>query len=302
MKSPITVIILTYNEEKHIQRCIHSVLPFTNDIVIMDSNSTDNTCEIARRLGAKIYINKWVNYATQFNFALDNCSIDTEWVMRLDADEVVTEQLASKISKELAGLKANVSGIYVKRRIVFLGKWIKHGGIYPSWMLRVFRHGKGKCELRWMDEHIKLTTGESIRFDEDIIDDNNNNLAWWTEKHAGYAKREMVDLLNLKFNFFAFDEVTPDFFGSQEQRKRWLKIKYATLPLFIRPFSYFIFRYFVQLGFLDGKVGGVWHFLQGFWYRFLVDAIILDVFNNAGHDKEKVKAFILSKYQIDLDA
>jgi hypothetical protein len=104
-----------------------------------------------------------------------------------------------------------------------------------------------------------------------------NNLTWWVQKHNKYADREMIDLLNIRYNFLNYDEVKASLFGSQEQRKRWLKIKYSSLPLFTRPFIYFLYRYFIKLGFLDGLRGLIWHFLQGFWYRFLVDAKIYDI-------------------------
>lgn len=298
--APMTVVVLTYNESKHIKRCIDSIKLFTDKIVVIDSFSDDDTVELAASLGAKVYQNKWINYATQFNYALEKCPIETKWIMRLDADEIVTEELANLINEDLEKIQDNVSGIYIKRRIVFLGKWIKHGGIYPRWMLRIFRNGKGKCELRWMDEHIKISSGRTIKFDCDIVDDNHNNLCWWTEKHSGYAKREMVDLLNLKYKFFDVDEVEPKLFGGQEQRKRWLKTKYVLLPLFIRPFLHFVYVYVIRLGFLDGKVGGVWHFLQGFWYRFLVDAIIMDVYKNAGKDRNRIREYIMEKYNINL--
>ena len=278
MSSEVSVIILTYNEEKHIERAIKSVLPFAEEVFIVDSFSTDRTVEIARSLGAKVYKNKWINYATQFNWALENLPIKTEWIMRLDADEIVTPELAEEIKKKVPYLEKDITGIYVKRRVYFMGRWIKYGGYYPIWLLRIWRKGYGFCEKRWMDEHIKITKGKTVKFDNDIMEVNLNNLTWWIEKHNKYASREAIDLLNIEFKFLNQDNVEAKLFGMQEQRKRWLKENiYAKMPLFIRPFIYFLYRYFLKFGFLDGKEGLIFHFLQGFWYRFLVDTKIYEV-------------------------
>lgn len=278
----ITVIILTHNEKLHLERCIKSLIPFAKEIFVVDSLSSDNTREIATSLGAKVYKNSWINYAEQFNWGLQNCPISTKWVMRMDADEYVTSELQTEIKSKLSSLPDSVTSIYVKRQVHFLGKWIKRGGYYPTWLLRIWHFDKGFCEKKWMDEHIKVTEGTSVFFKNDIVDHNLNNLTWWTTKHNNYATREVVDLLNIRYNLLQYDEVKPALFGTQEQRKRWLKIRYAKLPLFTRPFIYFLYRYVFKLGFLDGTKGLIWHFLQGFWYRFLVDAKVFDI-------KRKVK-------------
>ncbi|SDD38560.1 Glycosyltransferase involved in cell wall bisynthesis [Algoriphagus faecimaris] len=277
MKPDLSVLILTHNETLHLRRCIQSVQPFAKAVFIVDSYSSDDTLEIARSLGAEVFQNPWVNYAEQFNWGLENCPITTQWVMRMDADEYATPELQKEILIKLPAMLPEETAVYVKRRVHFMGKWIKRGGYYPTWLLRIWHHEKGFCEKRWMDEHIKVTTDTPVFFEHDLVDDNLNDLTWWTTKHNHYATRELVDLLNIRYNFLEYDEVNPALFGSQEQRKRWLKIKYANLPLFTRPFIYFLYRYFIKLGFLDGTKGLIWHFLQGFWYRFLVDAKVYDI-------------------------
>ena len=301
-KLPITVIILTYNEEKHIARCIKSVLPFAMEVFIVDSYSTDQTVDIAISSGAKVYQNKWLNnHAVQFNWGLEHCQISTDWVMRMDADEYVTPELSKEILKKLNTLNSDITGIYVKRRVYFMGKWIKHGGYYPVWLLRIWRFKKGYCEERWMDEHIKITQGKTVMFDHDIIDHNNKNMTWWIDKHNNYATREAVDILNILYNFFQYDEVEPKFFGAQEECKRWLKSRYVKMPLFSRAFLYFFYRYFLKKGFLDGKQGLIWHFMQGFWYRFLVDAKIYEIYHKAGKDKQDIIEFFKNEYGLSLD-
>ncbi len=298
----LSVIILTHNEQQHIERCIASVCDFAANIYVIDCYSTDRTREIALSLGAQVYEHTWVNYASQFNWALENIPLTTGWIFRLDADETVTAELKCELLERLLALSADVSGIYVTRRMVFLDRWIRHGAMYPIRMLRLWRRGDGFCEKRWMDEHIKITAGRSESFEHDIVDHNLNNLGWWITKHNSYASREAVDLLNLKYNLIKYDEVAPVFFGTQEQRKRWLKIRYANLPFFVRPLLYFIYRYIFKLGFLDGKEGLIYHFLQGFWYRFLVDAKLFEIHQKCGSDSKKIIELLKTDYGIDISA
>ncbi|PMO79411.1 glycosyltransferase family 2 protein [Vibrio breoganii] len=299
MKSDLSILILTFNEEKHIKRCIESLLSITNNIFIIDSFSTDATVEIAESLGAKVYQNKWTNYAKQYQWGLDNCPIETEWVMRMDSDEFILPELAVEINSKINDLSNDISGVFIKRRVNFMGRWIKNGGYYPIWLLRIWRYKEGKIEERWMDEHIKLNSGQTIQFDNDLVDDNKNDLTWWTNKHNNYATREAVDILNTIYGFKAYDELEPNLFGTQEQRKRKLKHFYACMPLFLRPFIYFMWRYFIKLGFLDGKQGLIWHFLQGFWYRFLVDAKINEIYSKAGKNKDSIQKVLKDDYGIE---
>lgn len=295
----ISVIILTYNEEKHIQRCIENVLPIAKNIFVVDSFSNDNTTQIASSLGARIFQNKWENnYAKQFNWALENLPIDTQWILRLDADEFLTEELIKELMSELSILSEDVTGIIFKRRHVFLNRWIKRG-TYPVKLLRLFRFKKGVCEQRWMDEHIVLLEGQSKEFKYDFVDHNLNNLKWWSEKHVGYAIREAIDLLDIHYDLFPHERNNTEL-NEQAQKKRKLKMRYASKPLFWRSFAYFLYRYIIKLGFLEGKEGFLWHFLQGWWYRTLVDAKIFEIKKNCGADPEKIKNYIKEEYGIQI--
>lgn len=273
----ITVVILVKDEERHIARVLSSVATIAERVVVVDSGSTDQTVKIATDAGASILENKWHNYASQFNWALDQLPKDTEWVLRIDADEIVTDGLASEITSKLNSLEESVSGVYISRRMTFLGRPIQWGGVFPVRVLRLFRHGKGRCENRWMDEHIRVDGG-TAEFKGEIIDDNLNSLTWWTSKHNAYASREVVDLLNLKYRFMTHETVA-DLRGRQQAGvKRWLKERiYARLPGGARAFAYFFYRYVIRLGFLDGKEGAAFHVLQGFWYRYLVDMKLHEV-------------------------
>ena len=290
--STITAIILTYNEELHISHCINSLKGFVDEIVIVDSYSKDQTTKIAEELGAKVFLNPWKNYATQFNWALSNCSITSDWVWRIDADEYIDRELGNNVKNAINKVEKEITGLYVKRKIVFLGKPLMHGTWYPRWYLKVFRFGAGECENRWMDEHIKLTHGQTIQVEGNQIDDNLNDLTWWTEKHNAYATREMVDMLCTQYGLGTDKEVSAQFTGADDQKLRWLKQKYVNMPLFVRPFINFIYRYIFRFGFLDGKEGLIWHFLQGFWYRFLVDAKIWELKKRFGGDRDKIVEWV----------
>lgn len=296
----LSVIILTHNEGLHIERCIRSIQRVTDKIFIVDSYSTDNTVELATGLGAVVVQNPWVSYAFQFNFGIENNPFGCGWLMRMDADEYLTPELAAEIQQTLPHTGPDITGLYIKRRVLFMNKWIRNGGYYPIWLLRIWRSGLGVCEELWMDEHIKVASGTMAHMKNDLVDHNLNNLTWWTQKHNNYAIREVIDLLNIRYNFENRKTVKPDFWGTQEQRKRFLKVRYANLPLFTRPFFYFVYRYFFQLGFLDGKKGLIWHFLQGFWYRFLVDAKIFEVYERVGKDKNRIIEHFLTEYGKDL--
>lgn len=258
-------------------RAMVSVAGIADRVFVIDSGSTDRTVEIAKEAGAEVLTNGWVNYANQLNWALDQLPDETEWIFRLDADEVVTNDLAEEIRKSLGSLPPAVTGVYLSRHMTFLGRPIKWGGLFPVRVLRIFRQGKGRCENRWMDEHI-LVDGETADFRGEIVDDNLNSLTWWTEKHNAYASREVVDLLNLEYGFMAHETVADLRGGQQAGIKRWLKEKiYARLPGGARAFAYFLYRYVIRLGFLDGKEGTAFHVLQGFWYRYLVDMKLHEV-------------------------
>ena len=267
----LTVIILTRDEELHIRRAIDSVSKLSQKILVVDSGSTDRTVEFARNAGATVYFNKWKNHASQFNWAIEQLPKDTKWVLRLDADEVVSAELAKQILKALPKISEEVGGLIVRRRMTFLGKAIRHGGLFPVEVVRLFRYGMARCENRWMDEHIKVD-GKVEKLDGELLDDNLRNLSWWTEKHNRYSSREVVDILNQEFRFAEMDTVASLTAGQQAGLKRWLKERiYARMPIGGRAFVYFCYRFFIRLGFLDGREGIAFHVLQGFWYRYLID-------------------------------
>ena len=292
----LSVIILTYNEQQHIERCINSIKNFAKDIYVVDSFSQDKTVEIAKKNGAIVLQNKWPdNHSIQFNWALENCNITTKWVMRLDADEVVSPELSEEINVEL--LKDNnIKGYILKRGHIFLGKKMLHGGNYPIKLLRIWKYGFGYCEDKLMDEHIVLNGDyETKILSGSFWDKNLNGIAWWTEKHNSYSTKEAIMQLRNKSCHNVNNK------QSGLKSKRFLKyLVYEKLPKSLRAFIYFNYRYFVRLGFLDGYQGLVWNFLQGFWYRFLVDVKVYEIEKKAKKNNLTIKEVVKNEHGIDL--
>jgi glycosyltransferase involved in cell wall biosynthesis len=301
----LAVVILAYNEEKHIARCLSSISDFCDEIFVIDSFSTDKTAEVARSHGARVLQNTFVNYAKQFQWALDNAPITADWIIRLDADEIIESDLAQQISDRLKSLPADVVGINLKRKHIFLGRWIRHGGRYPLILLRIWRRGHGRIENRWMDEHMIVWGGRTVTFDGGFADHNLNDLTFFTDKHNRYATREAIDVLNQRYRLFASDTGT-NIAGStwKTAATRMLKEKvYNKLPFQISVLSYFLYRYFIRLGFLDGREGLIYHVLQGFWYRFLVASKVLEyeraIQHLAGREAMKFELSRITGFNLD---
>lgn len=260
--------------------------------------------------------------ALQFNWALDHLPIQTKWVLRLDADEYLCPELIDEIKAKLDALPEDVMGVSFCLRRVFMNRVIRRG-MPRIKMIRLFRYGKARCEQRLMDEHIELLEGRAVEFEGDFADHNLNDIGWWTAKHNGYALREAVDLLDLEYGLFGevreFESAKvlksaiatpketlelqnsrtlelPSRLEGQAAEKRRKKMRYARLPLFWRAFAYFCYRYFLRGGFLEGKEGFLWHFLQGWWYRTLVDAKIFEIKRESGGDRDKMLALLRGKY------
>ncbi|MEM9853439.1 MAG: glycosyltransferase family 2 protein, partial [Pseudomonadota bacterium] len=259
------------NEARHIERALNSVASFATRALIIDSGSSDDTVARAQAMGADVLTHPFVNQAQQFNWALDQLPEETDWVFRLDADEVVSDDLAQEIKAQLSKIGPDVAGLTVARRIAFLGRPIRHGGLFPVNILRLFRFGRGRSEDRWMDEHIRVD-GTVAALGGELLDDNLNPLGWWIEKHNRYASREALEvLLGEKRAVSRADETHA--MGQSAGLKRWIKENiYRRLPVSLRALAYFFYRYVLRGGFWDGYPGLAFHVLQGFWYRFLVDA------------------------------
>lgn len=300
-KPSITAIILAFNEEVHIARCIERLGQVVERIVVIDSFSTDRTVEIAKSLGAEVLQNPWKNYAAQFQWGVDHANIVTDWTMRIDCDEYLEDGLKATILREVPNLPETVSACDFKLKVIFQGQFIRWGGYYRTILTRLWRTGIGQIEQRWMDEHIVISAGERLRLTGgDLVDENLKDITWWTDKHNGYATRQMIDFISLEQSLFAVDQRVRADSNKTAKWKRFLRnTVYAGTPLYLRAVLYFIQRYFFRLGFLDGKKGFVWHFLQGFWFFVLMDAKVDEARSYIkAHGLEAFKAHLAARHGV----
>lgn len=265
----ITAIILTKNEEINIKDCIESIKSITKRIVVIDSFSTDRTVEIAKSCGAEVYQNKFINYAKQYMYGVQIAKIDTIWTLRIDADERLTDESALEL-EELCNKNnlTNVCGITLRFKKNFLGKDLYHGGVYPWKKMNCYKTRYGTIEDRSMDEHIILSKGDVVEMKKDSLHFDFKNLEYFINKHNWYSSRETIDY---------FENLKSPQKKDELDTKTWIKMNlYYKLPIGLRSYIYYLYRYYLKLGFLDGKEGQIYAFLQAYWYRYLVDAKIYE--------------------------
>ena len=263
----LNIIILTYQEELNLPHALRSLKDLDCQVFVVDSGSTDRTLEIAESFGAHVVKHPFESHARQLNWALDELPLVGPWTLRLDADERLTDELAVEISRVVSSTPAAITGYLIKRRVYFWGRWIRFGGYYPTWLLRLWRTGMARSEDIWMDEHMVMTSGSIGKLRYDFIDENHKGLAFWIDKHNLYSDREVMEINA------ASGQSSRQRVGAEVARKRFMKNTiYRRSPLFLRAVAYAFLRYVILLGFLDGRAGFVFHFLQGFWYRLIVDA------------------------------
>ncbi|MOA04785.1 hypothetical protein D3C78_1243560 [compost metagenome] len=197
--------------------------------------------------------------------------------------------MAVNISRTLPTLGRDVVGINLKRKHIFMDRWVRYGGRYPLLMLRLWRKGHGRIEDRWMDEHAVVWGGSTITLDGGFADHNLNDLTFFTEKHNKYATREAIEVIAQRRALFQREERLSGATASRQAHiKRLIKEQlYNRIPFTISACLYFLWRYIFQLGFLDGRSGLVYHFLQGYWYRFLVGAKVMELESAISHLHEK---------------
>lgn len=292
MQGPISVLILTYNEARNLEACLESVSSLAGEIFVVDSGSSDSTVDVAKRHGVNVITHSFETHAKQWNWALRSLPFSREWTLCLDADHRVTVELADEIARLFRGEPgapgnhsqvrdvslSEVDGFYIKRRQVFRGKWIKHGGYYPKYMLKLVRHRRSWCDERELIDFRLYVKGQTRLLRHDVIEANENeaDISFWIAKHNRFASLQAKEEMRRAHDKNAW-AVTPSLFGTPDQRVLWLKDRWYCMPLYGRPFVYFFYRYILRFGFLDGREGFVFHFLQAFWYRLLVDINLDDL-------------------------
>lgn len=292
-QTPLTAIIITHQEEKNLPECLRSIAGWTREIIIVDSGSTDRTKEIADKFGARWVTHPFETHSKQWKWTLENVPIATDWVFGFDADQRITPELRDEIVSLFTSRPeelATFDGFFVRRRQVFRGKWIRHGAYYPIRQLLMYRLAKAHVDTAdFVDHHITVH-GNLGNLKHDMVESNRKeeDISFWIDKHNRYAVLQAREELRRRRGEVAW-QVRPRLFGTPDQQKVWLKDRWSHLPLYVRPFIYYFYRYFVRLGFLDGKQGFLFHFLQAFWYRLLVD-INLDQLMTEEKKQAKIEA------------
>jgi glycosyltransferase involved in cell wall biosynthesis len=260
-KIPVSVLIPAKNEAENLPACLAS-LDRADQIFVVDSQSSDRTAEIADSYGAEVvefYFNG--QWPKKKNWALANLSFRNEWVLIVDCDERIPSELWEEIA---VAIQTTVyDGYYLNRRVFFLGQWIRHGGKYPDWNLRLFRHAKGRYESLGTEEmrntgdnevheHVVLQ-GKSGYLKQDMLHIDFRDVFCWLERHNRYSNWEAKVYFNLLNGMNQGDTIGTNFWGDAVQRKRFLKKIWVKLPF--KPLLRFVLSYVLRLGFLDGKAG-----------------------------------------------
>jgi exosortase/archaeosortase family protein len=269
-------------------RLLNSVKELNAPLFVLDSGSTDSTIAIAQQAGATVKVHAFENHPQQWDFALKNFAIQTPWVICLDADQTVTPELKQRLFNFTDDAHRDINAIYFNRKNFFKGRWIKHGGYYPFYLLKMFRYGIGYSDLNENMDHRFIVPGKSELWKEGHLLEENlkeNDISFWITKHNRYsdlvAQEEVERMQQLRTQ-----TIKPRLTGSPDERTAWLKSIWWQMPLFLRPFIYLFYRLVIRLGVLDGRTGIIFHFLQGFWFRLVVDIKISELLSQKAQKQQ----------------
>ena len=293
----LTAIILTFNEEENIGRCLESIQSRCH-VIIVDSFSSDKTLDIASKFGVEVIQHAYENHCAQWNWVLDNVEIHTEWIFALDADFVITQDLWHRIELFLATEEVDYNGFYVIHRYVFWGQPIRFGGIKRYWLVGL-RKGCGRGDESDMVDFRFNVTGKTRRIPGKFVSSNVNDsdISFWMRKQDKFSLRLAVEEEMRNRNLLNWSG-KKSLMGNTDEKFKVYRDAWMRLPLFIRPILFFIYRYFIALGFLDGIGGFLYHFQQGLWFRMIVDMKIYEIRNNKLSDEKLIavsKAMLTSK-------
>jgi glycosyltransferase involved in cell wall biosynthesis len=271
---PLSVLVVTRNEERNIERCLRSVHGFADQIFVIDSESADRTRDLASRYADSVVelpydhgrIIPWI-----FQWGLDNLPLRNEWVLILEADQALPPALKEEIAALLARPTITESGFYIRRRQIFRGHPIRFGGYGSKYLLKLFRRSRSELDPVEQDTRVYVR-GQVGRLRHPLEEWNQkeDSILFYLEKHLRYAEAFAREELVRRRQNVPW-KLTPRFFGTSDERTLWWKTRYYRMPLFLRPALYFLYRYFFLFGFLDGATGSLFHFLQAFWFRLVVD-------------------------------
>jgi glycosyltransferase involved in cell wall biosynthesis len=262
MGAPLAVVVLTLDEELNLPACLRSVA-FADEVFVVDSFSHDRTLDIARAAGAHVVQHPFAHYADQRNWALDRLPFHHPWVLFLDADERVMPELRPEIEDIVSAAPADrPRGYYVNRRFIFLRRWIRHAGWYPSWNLRLFQRAFGRYETRAVHEHVVLD-GPAAYLQHDLLHDDRRPFEAFIARHNRYSTLEARARFAAEHGLGSEQRLAGRWFGSPIERKRWLRERiWPHVPA--QPLALFVYMYLVRQGFRDGAPGLIFCLLQAY--------------------------------------
>jgi glycosyltransferase involved in cell wall biosynthesis len=253
---PVTLVVLTRDEERNLPDCLGSAGGLVGELFVVDSGSTDRTVAIASAHGAAVVHHGFETHARQWRWALDHLPIRHDWVLGLDADQRLTAELAAELRALFARPEAlaGVAGFAIPRRQVFRGRTIGHGGYQGRRLLKLFRRDRVSVDPAELVDHHFTVEGPVRRLRHQLVESNRkeDDISFWVDKHNRYARLLAAE-------------------GAPGRDAGWRRRLWARLPAYWRPFLYFLYRYLLRLGFLDGREGFVFHFMHAWWFRLLVD-------------------------------
>ena len=278
-------MIPTFNESLHLKRLLPSLKKLNIPFFALDSYSSDDTTLLLKRYGGKVIQGKWQTFSEKLNFGLKKNPYRSQWIIRLDADEYFDKNFIKFLqSGTLKNIADNVDGIYINRKLYFMGQWMKYGGIYPGKIIRIMRPDRVSFEHKILDEHVEVKNFESVNID--IIDNPLYDLTHWLQKHIRYAEAYRYGYFSKKFSSHVIAK------KGQSRYKAFLQNTFLKSPPFLRCFMYWFYRYFIKFGFLDGMRGLIFITLQAFFYRFLIDALIYE-YTHANEQAKKIKKYVV---------
>jgi len=266
VRDDVLVVVLTFNSSGVIEGTLRAAQQVSSNILVVDSFSTDNTRDRAAAMGCKVVTRAFKHYADQRNWAIQEYGNSYPWQLHLDADEALDDRAIASVHAALANPGGH-SGFLLKRLTYFMNKPLRFAG-ENSWHMRLFRSGHGACEDRLYDQHFTCN-GEVTRLEGLLHDRNVGTISEWTARHNRWSDLEARELRHPEATT---GKLEAELSSDPRKRRRLYKGVYYRMPPALRALAYFFFRYVVQLGFLDGRVGFYYNFLQALWFRMLVDA------------------------------
>lgn len=268
LRVPVAVVVIAQNEEANILYCLRSLHGWASKIFVVNSFSVDATAKISEQEGAVVALHQFLDWASQRNWALDNLPLDTEWILFLDADEILTSAFKQEADAALVAAPADVGAFSVHFDFVFLGRCLRHGFESPP-CIRLIRRGRARWRGIGAREYCEVD-GRVFDIRSRIWHEDRKGLSAWVEKQNRNATREAHVLMERE------TRVHHEQYLEKVSERKWRGMLrervWTRMPLFIRPFFYFLYRYIMRGGFLDGSAGLAYTFLQGFWLTFLIDA------------------------------